>query len=1302
MSELGKLGMFHLDELKRKPISNTKQARGVNIRIHKSKIQEIPTEKIPIQADTTINEQTIDEESISLEEKAIVIPKKGSITMFDERDTSNFDREKMLQTLNMRDIFSVKTLKLPRQMNEEIQQEIIDTVQEPSVDELKSIATPSDKMILEEEVEDKTTEPEDKTTEPEEKAQPRKIKIIRKVKSKEPVPPTKTFGHKDIQKSDLLDNKILPETGIAHRVRASPYYMANRKMYIQKLVPMFSKYKKMLTDEARKSSCDDKNESSGNNSFKLLVHQQVVRDYLNLYTPYRGLLLYHGLGSGKTCSSIAIAEGMKSERKVFVLTLASLKANFFDQMKVCGDPIYKLNQYWEFVSTIGQPDMVALLSRALDLPMEFINKHKGAWMVNVTKETNFDNLDDGDKKGLNAQIDEMIRSKYVDLNYNGGITTAKLTELTNNLTRNPFDNSVVIIDEVHNFVSRIVNKMKGKDKKSISYRLYEYLMSAENARIVLLSGTPIINYPNEIGILFNILRGYIKTWSFPIEVLKGADKPSNENILSWFKKDKLHIYDYVQYSGDHITITRNPFGFVNTFKNEHKGGKSPSTTTTSFTKKNTKKIRKTKPTTKRTSKKNPLFKMKNGLIVTEEKLEGSGLDETDEQRIERIQALQTGGGAFEDYSGVKLDETGNISDESFKQSVKRILEKHGLRINGYITSKNNLALPDTSNDFFDLFVGLDESEMKNKSVFQKRVLGLSSYFRGADESLYPELIPSDDGEVINIENIPMSEYQFSIYEKIRSEEAKREKKTKMAKQKLAQRGENAQELFKISSTYKIASRMACNFVFPNPPGRPVKTNDDDEDAGEEELKEDEIGELNLRGKKRRGGENSKDEDDDDDEEEEEEVILGEEDEGEKEEDKKDDQDKVAEQELIEYTGNYNKDIQMALMYLKMNEDKYLTPEGLKIYSPKFLKLLENIQNSQNIGLHLVYSQFRTLEGIGIFKLILEANGFAQFKIRKKGTEGDWEIVEDEKDTGKPKFALHTGTETDEEKKIILNIYNSKWKEVPHSIVSALRYDDKEHNHMGDVIKIMMITASGAEGINLKNTRFVHLVEPYWHNVRIEQVIGRARRICSHQDLPEELRTVQVFLYIAVLSETQATDTKHIELRLRDSSTLSNRMANEGNENTRLGRYIRKLGINPTVITTDQVLFEGAIRKEFVNTQILHAVKETAMDCQLYAGTNKDEPIVCYNYGVVKSNAFGSYPSLEKDVAEKDVKDTRENQYQIVKITDPKTNIIYALNVKFKILYDFEQYKRSLDTNETLVAIGKLVKDKSGNEVVKRF
>ena len=59
----------------------------------------------------------------------------------------------------------------------------------------------------------------------------------------------------------------------------------------------------------------------------------------------------------------------------------------------------------------------------------------------------------------------------------------------------------------------------------------------------------------------------------------------------------------------------------------------------------------------------------------------------------------------------------------------------------------------------------------------------------------------------------------------------------------------------------------------------------------------------------------------------------------------------------------------------------------------------------------------------------------------------------------------------------------------------------------------MITSSGAEGITLKNVRYVHIVEPYWHPVRMEQVIGRARRICSHENLLEEEREVKVFLYL---------------------------------------------------------------------------------------------------------------------------------------------------------------------------------------------
>ena len=66
-------------------------------------------------------------------------------------------------------------------------------------------------------------------------------------------------------------------------------------------------------------------------------------------------------------------------------------------------------------------------------------------------------------------------------------------------------------------------------------RLYDYLMTAKNARLVFLSGTPIINYPNEIGILLNMLRGYIHTWTFKINV-SGQRKIDKDVLSKMFRK----------------------------------------------------------------------------------------------------------------------------------------------------------------------------------------------------------------------------------------------------------------------------------------------------------------------------------------------------------------------------------------------------------------------------------------------------------------------------------------------------------------------------------------------------------------------------------------------------------------------------------------------------------------------------------------------------------------------------------------------------------------------------------------------
>jgi len=308
-----------------------------------------------------------------------------------------------------------------------------------------------------------------------------------------------------------------------------------------------------------------------------------------------------------------------------------------------------------------------------------------------------------------------------------------------------------------------------------------------------------------------------------------------------------------------------------------------------------------------------------------------------------------------------------------------------------------------------------------------------------------------------------------------------------------------------------------------------------------------------------------------------------------------------------------------------------------------------------------------MEGIGILRLILLANGFGEFKIRKSAD--DWEIVDDAKDDGKPKFVLYTGTETQEEREIIRNVYNGAWDLVPVNIANKLR-EQHENNMYGDVIKIFMITSSGAEGINLKNTRYVHVTEPYWHMVRPDQVVGRARRICSHQDLPEELRTVKVYLYVTTFSKEQKTDDNNIEMRIRDVSRID----------------------KATPVTTDETLYEIASIKQRINNQILQAVKETAIDCNIYARTAKsnDNQMVCYGYGKIESNVYSSYPSFEMDKMQKEGLDVAKLQWDAQKVNIQGND--YALKKDTMELYDYTSYNNALiNPNMEPKRVGKLVK-----------
>lgn len=82
-----------------------------------------------------------------------------------------------------------------------------------------------------------------------------------------------------------------------------------------------------------------------------------------------------------------------------------------------------------------------------------------------------------------------------------------------------------------------------------------------------------------------------------------------------------------------------------------------------------------------------------------------------------------------------------------------------------------------------------------------------------------------------------------------------------------------------------------------------------------------------------------------------------------------------------------------------------------------------------------------------------------------------------------------------------------------NVIGGMTKKEKDKNvalYNSGKTKIMLVSASGSEGLNLKETRTVIIMEPYWNKTRILQVIGRASRYKSHINLPEKDRNVHVY------------------------------------------------------------------------------------------------------------------------------------------------------------------------------------------------
>ena len=167
-------------------------------------------------------------------------------------------------------------------------------------------------------------------------------------------------------------------------------------------------------------------------------------------------------------------------------------------------------------------------------------------------------------------------------------------------------------------------------------------------------------------------------------------------------------------------------------------------------------------------------------------------------------------------------------------------------------------------------------------------------------------------------------------------------------------------------------------------------------------------------------------------------------------------------------------------------------KNLKEYSIKFYRMLRRIKRSE--GPVFVYSNFKEFGGIKSFVKVLRKHGYRNYK---------------NSGSGEKRYAVWSGDERHEMKEEIKRVFNQK------------------SNQYGGEIEILLGSPSIKEGVSLLRVEQVHIMEPYWNMARMDQVIGRAIRFCSHKDVPLRRQNVTVYLYLATSPKGEETVDQYI-------------------------------------------------------------------------------------------------------------------------------------------------------------------------------
>jgi len=216
--------------------------------------------------------------------------------------------------------------------------------------------------------------------------------------------------------------------------------------------------------------------------------------------------------------------------------------------------------------------------------------------------------------------------------------------------------------------------------------------------------------------------------------------------------------------------------------------------------------------------------------------------------------------------------------------------------------------------------------------------------------------------------------------------------------------------------------------------------------------------------------------------------------------------------IMKFTETSNPPTRKNFEYKSSPFGNIFSPENIGQYSNKIKSITNNILNSD--GIVLIYSQF--IDGGCIpMALALEELGFTRFGTKASNLFKNAPHSPIDAITFQTKENM---TNPENFKKATYTMITGEKALSPDKVFDLKNLTD-EDNKNGEKIKVVIISMTGSEGIDFKNLRQVHILEPWYNLSLIEQIIGRAVRTCSHKQLPFKQRNVEIFLYGTLFSDS---------------------------------------------------------------------------------------------------------------------------------------------------------------------------------------